>query len=123
MDAGLLDWAQLEAPYALATNTMERRAHATQQQFWARGGHPPHHVSATGVLYLGLCRGASEFVDPGGRRRAGKNPHGKAGLGEGACWIEGNATPFGMYTKLYRYRDKFVVIDDVDSLYADLKYK
>ena len=24
-----------------------------------------------------------------------------------------------MYTKLYRYRDKFVVIDDVDSLYAD----
>ena len=40
-------------------------------------------------------------------------------LGEGVCWIEGNATPFGMYTKLYRFRDKFVVIDDVDSLYAD----
>ena len=40
-------------------------------------------------------------------------------LGGEACWIEGNATPFGMYVKLYRYRDKFVVIDDVDSLYAD----
>ncbi len=40
-------------------------------------------------------------------------------LGEDVCWIEGNATPFGMYTKLYRFRDKFVVIDDVDSLYAD----
>ena len=40
-------------------------------------------------------------------------------LGKDACWIEGNATPFGMYVKLYRYRDKFVVIDDVDSLYAD----
>ena len=36
-----------------------------------------------------------------------------------ACWIEGNATPFGMYTKLYRHRDQFVVIDDVDALYAD----
>jgi hypothetical protein len=40
-------------------------------------------------------------------------------LGKQACWIEGNATPFGMYMKLYRYRDQFVVIDDVDSLYAD----
>jgi len=38
--------------------------------------------------------------------------------GEG-CWIEGNATPFGMYARLYRHRDQFVVIDDVDALYAD----
>ena len=36
-----------------------------------------------------------------------------------AAWIEGNATPFGMYAKLYRHRDQFVVIDDVDALYAD----
>ena len=36
-----------------------------------------------------------------------------------ACWIEGNATPFGMYEKLYRHRGRFVIIDDVDSLYAD----
>jgi hypothetical protein len=35
------------------------------------------------------------------------------------CWIEGNATPFGMYVKLYQHRDQFVVIDDVDELYAD----
>jgi hypothetical protein len=35
------------------------------------------------------------------------------------CWIEGNATPFGMYVKLFRHRDQFVVIDDVDALYAD----
>jgi hypothetical protein len=35
------------------------------------------------------------------------------------CWIEGNATPFGMYMKLYRHRDQLVVIDDVDALYAD----
>jgi hypothetical protein len=43
----------------------------------------------------------------------------RAVLGSSACWIEGNVTPFGMYEKLYRHRDNFVVIDDVDSLYAD----
>lgn len=36
-----------------------------------------------------------------------------------ACWIEGNATAFGMYLQLYKFRDNFVVIDDVDSLYSD----
>ena len=40
-------------------------------------------------------------------------------LGRDSCWIEGNATPFGMFEKLFRHRDEFVVIDDVDSLYAD----
>ena len=40
-------------------------------------------------------------------------------LNGNSCWIEGNATPFGMYGKLYRHRDQFVVIDDVDALYAD----
>ena len=43
----------------------------------------------------------------------------RAALNGTACWIEGNATPFGMYAKLYRHRDEFVVIDDVDALYAD----
>src|SRR5438034_10824149 len=43
----------------------------------------------------------------------------RAALGGKGVWIEGNATPFGMYVKLYRHRDEFVVIDDVDALYAD----
>jgi hypothetical protein len=42
-----------------------------------------------------------------------------AELGQKACVIEGNATPFGMYEKIYRHRGEFIVIDDVDSLYAD----
>ncbi len=42
----------------------------------------------------------------------------RAALAGGDCWIEGNATPFGMYAELYRHRDEFVVIDDVDALYA-----
>jgi hypothetical protein len=43
----------------------------------------------------------------------------RAALDGKGCWIEGNATPFGMYAKLYKHRDEFVVIDDVDALYAD----
>ena len=40
-------------------------------------------------------------------------------LPEDSCWIEGNATAFGIYQALYRHRNEFIVIDDVDSLYAD----
>ncbi len=36
-----------------------------------------------------------------------------------ACWIDGSATAFGLYCQLYRDRDRPVVIDDVDGLYAD----
>ena len=36
-----------------------------------------------------------------------------------ACWIEGNASPFGMYLKLFEARDQFIVIDDVDSLHSN----
>jgi hypothetical protein len=43
----------------------------------------------------------------------------RAALDGKGCWIEGNATPFGMYARLWRHRDEFVVIDDVDALYAD----
>ena len=35
------------------------------------------------------------------------------------CWIESNASSFGIYMALYEHRDQLVVIDDVDSLYAD----
>jgi len=40
-------------------------------------------------------------------------------VGKKACWIEGNATAFGLYGKLYQNQNKLVVIDDVDSLYSD----
>jgi len=43
----------------------------------------------------------------------------KAAVGRRACWINGSATAFGLYCQLYRHRDRPVVIDDVDGLYAD----
>jgi hypothetical protein len=35
------------------------------------------------------------------------------------CWIESNASSFGIYSTLHAHKDQLVVIDDVDSLYAD----
>lgn len=40
-------------------------------------------------------------------------------VGSGTCWIEGNATAFGMYMTLWEHKDELVVIDDVDNLYSD----
>ncbi len=37
-------------------------------------------------------------------------------IGDGACWIEGQATPFGIYRLLYAHRNEVVILDDVDSL-------
>jgi hypothetical protein len=38
---------------------------------------------------------------------------------ERVCWIEGNATAFGMYVALWQHKDELVIIDDVDNLYSD----
>lgn len=32
-----------------------------------------------------------------------------------ACWIEGNATAFGVYTAAWNHRDRVMVLDDVDK--------
>jgi len=68
------------------------------------------HSFASGHFHLVILVGAAGLAKSRTARRL---------LGRDVCWIEGNATPFGMYAKLYRHRDHFVVIDDVDALYAD----
>jgi hypothetical protein len=40
-------------------------------------------------------------------------------LGPKTCWIEGNATAFGIYGELYRHCHEPIVIDDVDSIYQE----
>ena len=70
--------------------------------------------------YLGaFARGHFHLLILVGAGGLAKSRSVRAVLDGKACWIEGNATPFGMYTKLYRHRDQFIVIDDVDALYAD----
>ncbi|HEV3446449.1 MAG TPA: hypothetical protein VG099_17530 [Gemmataceae bacterium] len=36
-----------------------------------------------------------------------------------ACWLEGNASAFGLYCQLWRHRNRPVVLDDLDGLYAN----
>jgi hypothetical protein len=42
-------------------------------------------------------------------------------VGEQACWIDGNATAFGIYCQLWEERHRPLVLDDVDALYTDRK--
>ena len=39
--------------------------------------------------------------------------------GEKVLYVEGHVQPFGLYQKLWRFRDRTVVLDDLDRLYAD----
>jgi hypothetical protein len=84
--------------------------------------HKVLHLSTYQRLeeYLGaFARGHFHLLILVGAGGLAKSRSVRAVLDGKACWIEGNATPFGMYVKLYRHRDQFVVIDDVDALYAD----
>jgi hypothetical protein len=40
-------------------------------------------------------------------------------VGPKGCYIEGNATAFGVYCELFRHRHQPIVIDDVDSIYQE----
>jgi hypothetical protein len=48
-----------------------------------------------------------------------KNQTVRQSVAANAGWLEGNATAFGIYNRLYHHRNAPVVIDDVDSLYTD----
>ncbi len=87
---------------------------------------PPHKVlrlttyERLGEYLQAFAQGHFHLMILVGAGGLAKSRSVRAVLSDGeACWIEGNATPFGMYAKLYRHRDQFVVIDDVDALYAD----
>ncbi|MFH1921719.1 MAG: hypothetical protein ABIP48_17785 [Planctomycetota bacterium] len=40
-------------------------------------------------------------------------------MGQNVCWIDGNATAFGIYVHAHENRDHPIVLDDVDGLYRD----
>src|SRR5271165_4704200 len=90
----------------------------------AKAGQPHKvlHLSSYDRLeaYLGaFAQGHFNLLILVGSGGLAKSRSVRAVLNGQACWIEGNATPFGMYVRLYKHRDQFVVIDDVDALYAD----
>jgi len=91
----------------------------------ARSPEPP-----PGALVLRTYRELDQFVGAFaegllnllliiGRPGVQKSQTVQQAVGERACWIDGSATAFGLYCQLYQERDRPVVIDDVDGLYAD----
>jgi len=40
-------------------------------------------------------------------------------VGQEVCWIDGTASPFGIYCQAYENRNRLLVLDDVDGLYRD----
>ncbi len=54
-----------------------------------------------------------------GERGLQKSTTIRRALPETACWIQGAASPFVIYQKLFRHLDCPVVIDDVDRLYRN----
>ena len=49
----------------------------------------------------------------------GKSRHIREAVGNDVCWIDGNASPFGIFMQAYEHRDQVIVLDDVDGLYRD----
>ena len=82
-------------------------------------GSPAHDLPRLEEYFRAFAQGHFHLLILVGAGGLAKSRSVRAVLDGKACWIEGNATPFGMYAKLYRHRDDFVVIDDVDALYAD----
>ena len=87
--------------------------------------HKPEGAATLGT-YEELTQFVSAFANAHlnlliviGRAGIAKSQTVRQSVGKKVCWVEGNATAFGIYTKLWQHRDQLVVIDDVDSLYAD----
>jgi hypothetical protein len=97
---------------AMPATTKRRRGHPHKALHVTTYDRLEEYLRAFARGHFGLLI----LVGPGG---LAKSRSVRAALDGQGCWIEGNATPFGMYVKLYRHRDQFVVIDDVDALYAD----
>lgn len=70
------------------------------------------YASAFGEGHLNLL---VLLGDPG----IGKSRAVRAALSGDVCWIDGNASPFGIYRAAYEHRDQPIVLDDVDGLYKD----
>jgi hypothetical protein len=84
---------------------------------------PPHavRVSSYAALEQYVCAFAAGhlhllmlFGPPG----VGKSRCLRQALGGHACWINGQATPLGIYLQAYAHRHQPLVLDDIDGLYA-----
>lgn len=82
-----------------------------------KGGHLVRSYAELDQYVTAFSRGVLNLLIVIGKPGLAKSQSFKQSLKD-AIWLEGNATPFGMYCALYSAKDRLVVIDDVDSLYS-----
>src|ERR1019366_4878824 len=68
------------------------------------------HAFAAGHLNLLILLGP-----PG----IGKSRRLRQAVGENVCWIDGNASAFGIYQEAYRHQNQPLILDDIDGLTRD----
>jgi hypothetical protein len=49
----------------------------------------------------------------------GKSRQVQRAVGDKGCWIDGNASAFGVYMQAYEHRHRPIILDDVDGLSSD----
>jgi hypothetical protein len=102
-------------PTAPATPARRRRRRGTSR---ARSKPPDKVLRLTTCERLGeylsaFAKGHFHLMILVGAGELAKSRSVRAVLGDKGCWIEGNATPSGMYAKLYRHKDEWFVPRDI----------
>ncbi|HEV3446378.1 MAG TPA: hypothetical protein VG099_17170 [Gemmataceae bacterium] len=67
----------------------------------------------------GFARGDLKLLILLGSHGLGKSQVLRQAMADQACWLEGNASAFGLYCQLWRHQNRPVVLDDLDGLYAN----
>ena len=85
---------------------------------------PAHAITLTTYDELeqfveAFARGNLNLLIVIGRAGIAKSQTIRQAAGDDTCWIESNATAFGICNKVYEHKDELIVIDDVHSLYSD----
>lgn len=89
-----------------------------------RKSGPAHAIEVTTYEELrtfaaAFSKGTLNLLILIGRAGISKSQTMRSVVSDDVCWIESNATAYGIYSKLYQHQNQPVVIDDVDALYSD----
>src|SRR2546428_6198902 len=67
----------------------------------------------------GLSRGDQKLLIVLGSQGLGKGRGLRQAMAGQACWLEDNASAFGLYCQLWHHQNRPVVLDDLDGLYRN----
>ena len=99
---------------------MSRRA---EIQVMRKDSSPPMGISLTTYAELetvvdAFAAGNLNLLILVGSHGLGKSRVIREATARRARWIEGTASPFGLYCQLWRHQNRLLVLDDLDDLYA-----